>query len=159
MKRPISRPSNSDPALGLRIQKVVKESGENQAVFGERFGVTQATVSRWCRGWVPDREYWEPLSRLAGQSVSEFILGQPAAAPVKSDNGPSVAEVVTIFRALVPAILTHQGVEAQRAADLTRILLESAQSEPLEAARGDRLATARILAEIALRQLDGRKPQ
>lgn len=158
MKNAQSMPSNSDPALGQRIRALIKRLGESQSVFGERFDVQQATVSRWVAGWVPAREYWEPLSKLAGQTVAEFILGEPPRAPT-SKSGPSGAEVLAIFRALLPVVLAHQEIDRQRAEDLTQILLEAVQSEPLEAAAGDRMATAKILAELALRRLDGRKPQ
>lgn len=155
-----ARPSNSDPALGRRIGALMKSLNENQVVFADRFDVTQATVSRWVRGWVPAREYWEPLSKLAGLSVAEFVLGEAPKPPkAKSGSGPSAKDMAQALQELLPVLFRHAGADRERAADLTAILLEVLQTEPLAAANNDYLETAKILAEIALRRLNGHKPQ
>lgn len=57
--------------VGQKIRSLRKALGENQAEFGARFDVEQATVSRWEKGDPVQRK--EPLARLAGMSVAEFF--------------------------------------------------------------------------------------
>lgn len=59
--------------VGKKIRNLRKALGENQAEFGARFEVEQATVSRWEKGEPVQRKYQEPLARLAGMSVAEFF--------------------------------------------------------------------------------------
>lgn len=51
-----------------------KALGENQAEFGARFGVEQATVSRWEKGEPVQRKFQAPLAKLANMPVSEFFF-------------------------------------------------------------------------------------
>lgn len=60
--------------IGQKIRKLRKALGENQAEFGARFGVEQATVSRWEKGEPVQRKFHEPLAKLANLSVSEFFF-------------------------------------------------------------------------------------
>ena len=74
-----------NPARGRKILKLRKSFGENQTVFGERFNVEQATVSRWEQGYPVAREHEEPIARFAGMSVAEFF---------HSDQGPRLVPIV-----------------------------------------------------------------
>jgi transcriptional regulator with XRE-family HTH domain len=62
---------------------------ETQEVFGERFGVEQATVSRWEEGKMPQRKFQKPIAELANMSVAEFFF---------SDQGPRLIPVVGELR-------------------------------------------------------------
>lgn len=57
---------------------------ESQAAFGDRFHVEQATVSRWEKGEPIVRSLWEPLAKLGGVGVAEFILGGQQMVPLLS---------------------------------------------------------------------------
>lgn len=71
--------------VGAKIRRLRKLLGESQAVFGERFGVEQATVSRWEKGEPVKREFETNLARLANVSVAEFF---------HSGEGPRLIPVV-----------------------------------------------------------------
>lgn len=60
-------------AIGKKIAALRRAFGETQAVFGERLGVEQATVSRWEQGEPPQRRYEKPIAELANMSVAEFF--------------------------------------------------------------------------------------
>lgn len=62
-----------DPALGQRIRELRQQLGDSQAVFGERFGVEQPTISRWEKGYLPERRFLGPLAQLAGVPEAEFV--------------------------------------------------------------------------------------
>lgn len=57
---------------------------ESQELFGERFGVQQATVSRWESGSPVERKHQQPLAELAGLTVAEFFYSDesPRAVPI-----------------------------------------------------------------------------
>jgi phage repressor protein C with HTH and peptisase S24 domain len=59
--------------VGKKIRSLRKALGENQATFGARFEVEQATVSRWEKGEPVQRKHHEPLAQMAGMSVAEFF--------------------------------------------------------------------------------------
>lgn len=55
--------------LSSRIHRIRRDLGLNQADFGERLGVNQATVSRWEKGSVPDGVTLHRIAELAGKDV------------------------------------------------------------------------------------------
>lgn len=62
--------------LGQRIKRLRLSLNEGQPVFGERFDVEQATVSRWENDVSPPaKRYWEAIAKVANMTVSEFFLG------------------------------------------------------------------------------------
>jgi transcriptional regulator with XRE-family HTH domain len=64
-------------AMGGVIAKKIKslrlERGWNQTELAERLGVTQASVSRWEKGSVPDADKLAQLAEMSGESVRSFI--------------------------------------------------------------------------------------
>jgi transcriptional regulator with XRE-family HTH domain len=60
-------------ALANKIRNLRRSLGLNQTALAERLGVTQASVSRWEKGSVPDGPRLSQLADLAGVSVREFI--------------------------------------------------------------------------------------
>lgn len=70
--------------VGQKIAALRQSLSETQAVFGERFGVEQGTVSRWERGFPVARQYQAKLADLAGMSVAQFFHSpdQPRLVPV-----------------------------------------------------------------------------
>lgn len=74
----------SDNSVGAKIAALRRSLNESQAVFGERFGVEQVTVSRWEKGEPVARKHQEPLARLANMTVAQFFHGpdQPRLIPV-----------------------------------------------------------------------------
>src|SRR5262245_34764370 len=59
--------------IGLKIKSLRLALNESQAVFGDRFGVEQATVSRWEKGLPVGRPFEDMIAGLAGMSVAEFF--------------------------------------------------------------------------------------
>lgn len=59
--------------LSVKIRKLRQSLGENQSQFAMRFGVKQASVSRWEKGSMPDPPLVAALADLAGETVREFI--------------------------------------------------------------------------------------
>lgn len=72
-------------AVGKKIRQLRKALNEGQAAFGDRFGVEQATVSRWEKGLVVARRYQDQIAELAGMSVAEFF---------HSNSGPRLIPIV-----------------------------------------------------------------
>ena len=69
-------------AIAGKIRRLRLERGWNQTDLAERLGVTQATVSRWEKGSVPEARHLSQLAELAGESVKTFIdSGQVEASP------------------------------------------------------------------------------
>lgn len=64
-------------AMGGQIAKKIKalrlERGWNQNELAKRLGVTQASVSRWEKGSVPDADKLAQLAEMSGESVRSFI--------------------------------------------------------------------------------------
>lgn len=60
-------------AIGKKIAALRTALREGQAIFGERFGVEQATVSRWEKGSPVARKHQDAIAELAGMSVAEFF--------------------------------------------------------------------------------------
>jgi transcriptional regulator with XRE-family HTH domain len=58
---------------GQKIRALREATGETQEVFGERFGVTQNSVSRWERDEQLDTSYRLLIARVAGCSEAEFF--------------------------------------------------------------------------------------
>lgn len=67
--------------LADRIKRLRIERGWNQTELAERLGVTQATVSRWEKGSLPDARLLAALAELAGASVKDFIDSSTTSAP------------------------------------------------------------------------------
>lgn len=64
---------------GAKIRALRELLGEAQDEFGERFGVQQATVSRWEKEESPvARKYREAIASLANMSVTEFFYTDQA---------------------------------------------------------------------------------
>jgi transcriptional regulator with XRE-family HTH domain len=59
--------------IGEKIKRLRLALGESQEVFGERFGVEQATVSRWQKGSPVGRQYEQAIADLAGMTVGDFF--------------------------------------------------------------------------------------
>lgn len=72
-------------SAGSKIASLRAALGDSQELFGERFGVTQTTVSRWEDGVPVARKYQQPLATLAGLTVAEFF---------HSDEGHRVVPIV-----------------------------------------------------------------
>lgn len=70
--------------IGKKIRDLRRALGESQAMFGDRFGVEQATVSRWERGEPVQRRLEDKIATLAGMSVVEFFHSkdQPRLIPI-----------------------------------------------------------------------------
>jgi transcriptional regulator with XRE-family HTH domain len=60
-------------SIGHKIRLLRLALGESQAVFGDHFGVEQATVSRWEAGGPVQRKYQAAVADLAGMTVAEFF--------------------------------------------------------------------------------------
>lgn len=86
--------------LGKRIRSLRKHLKESQAVFADRFGVEQPTVSRWERGFLPERAFIPKLAALAGMSEADFVYGEDA----KVRHIPVLSWVAaTSFTSVTPA--------------------------------------------------------
>lgn len=64
--------------LATKITILRRSLGESQATFGDRFGVTQGSVSRWENGAMPDPSAIAVLAELAGEDVKAFLGGAPS---------------------------------------------------------------------------------
>lgn len=62
--------------LAKKISVLRRSLGDSQAEFGERFGVTQGSVSRWENGSMPDPAAIAKLAELAGEDVRVFLGGE-----------------------------------------------------------------------------------
>lgn len=62
-----------DQPLSVKIRKLRQSVGEGQVKFAERFGVKQASVSRWEAGAMPDPPHLAKLADMAGQSIQDFL--------------------------------------------------------------------------------------
>jgi transcriptional regulator with XRE-family HTH domain len=63
--------------LAQKIRTARRSLGESQAEFGERFGVTQGSVSRWESGAMPEPPVIAQLAELMGEDVRD-LLGGPS---------------------------------------------------------------------------------
>ena len=61
------------PNVGTKIRELRDALRETQDEFADRFGVQQATVSRWEQGRPVQRKYREAMAQLAGLTVPEFF--------------------------------------------------------------------------------------
>lgn len=64
---------DKNPERGAWMAQLRERVAESQAVFGERFNVTQTTVSRWEEGYPPAKRYWNSLAQLAGVGPEFFL--------------------------------------------------------------------------------------
>jgi transcriptional regulator with XRE-family HTH domain len=62
-------------AFATKIKHLRYQLGLNQTELAERLGVTQASVSRWEKGSLPDAHRMAQLAEMAGESVGTFISG------------------------------------------------------------------------------------
>lgn len=72
--------------LSSRINRVRRSLGLNQAEFGEKLGVNQATVSRWEKGSIPDGVTLHKIADLAGKDVKALTSDDIEA----SQGGPAL---------------------------------------------------------------------
>jgi transcriptional regulator with XRE-family HTH domain len=61
------------PDLSTKIRNLRRQLGLNQTELAERLKVTQASVSRWEKGSVPDGPRLAQLADLAGVSIKDLI--------------------------------------------------------------------------------------
>lgn len=59
--------------LASRIKMLRQSRGLNQSEFSDVMGVTQATVSRWERGAMPEAKHLRAIAELAGLTMEEFL--------------------------------------------------------------------------------------
>jgi transcriptional regulator with XRE-family HTH domain len=59
--------------IAAKIRNLRTARGWNQTELAERLGVTQASVSRWESGSLPEADKLTHLAELAGESVNSFI--------------------------------------------------------------------------------------
>lgn len=59
--------------LATKILIIRRSLGKNQTEFGELLGVTQASVSRWEKGSIPDPHMISKLADLAQEDVRSFL--------------------------------------------------------------------------------------
>ena len=97
-RAPAAVAANSAPELvelakviGEKIRQLRDRFRETQAVFGERFGVEQASVSRWEKG----AKHEKHLAELANMTVPEFF---------HSDEPPASGERLRQSEHLVEAL-------------------------------------------------------
>lgn len=64
------------PSLASKIRNIRLSRGMNQTEFGELLGVTQASVSRWEKGSMPDPPLVARLADMAGEDVRQFLGGE-----------------------------------------------------------------------------------
>jgi transcriptional regulator with XRE-family HTH domain len=63
--------------LATKIAALRRSLGDNQSEFGERFGVSQGSVSRWEKGSIPDPTILAKLADLASEDIRSFLGGAP----------------------------------------------------------------------------------
>jgi phage repressor protein C with HTH and peptisase S24 domain len=72
--------------IGLKIKALREALGESQTAFAHRFGVEQASVSRWERETSPvQRKFQKQMAEIANTSVAEFF---------HSDTAPRVVPII-----------------------------------------------------------------
>lgn len=88
---------SSFPQFGERLRALFTARGvTNQSAFAREHGFTQAKISRWLRGSVPESEAdLDRLARVLGTTRADLLAGQrangespPAPALVASDDVP-----------------------------------------------------------------------
>jgi transcriptional regulator with XRE-family HTH domain len=72
------------PSVAQKIRAIRRERGMNQTEFGELLGVTQASVSRWEKGSMPDPPLVARLAEMAGEDVRRFLGGESDVSFVQS---------------------------------------------------------------------------
>jgi transcriptional regulator with XRE-family HTH domain len=68
-------------AVSKKIKHLRWQLGLNQTELAQQLGVTQASVSRWEKGSIPEADKLTQLARMAGESVGSFIGGSSAEKP------------------------------------------------------------------------------
>lgn len=66
-------PADMSLSLAQKIQALRRSMRLNQVEFGEKFGVTQGTVSRWEKGSIPQGTELAALANAAGVTLQEFL--------------------------------------------------------------------------------------
>lgn len=79
--------------LAQRIKQLRQKRGMNQTEFAEALEVTQATVSRWENGSIPDHDHLYALANMAGTTIERFIGTTPIALDVSGEPIPVVGFV------------------------------------------------------------------
>ena len=59
--------------IATKIRKLRISLGLNQSELAKRLNVTQASVSRWEKGSLPDADKLSQLAELSGETVRSFI--------------------------------------------------------------------------------------
>lgn len=96
--------------LSVKIRQIRNSLGERQGDFAKRFGVQQASISRWEKGAMPDPPHLARLADLAGQTVQEFLgmdekpsVGQQPGIPILAKvPAGSIREALADRRGSIP---------------------------------------------------------
>ena len=76
--------------LAMKIRRIRKTLGKNQAEFAEMFGVTQGSVSRWENGSAPEGPIIARLAELAGVDVSTLLSDGAVGNVIPISLGPQL---------------------------------------------------------------------
>lgn len=71
-------------AIAKKIRNLRLSLGLNQTELAEKLGVTQASVSRWEKGSMPESDKLVQLAEMAGESVRSFIDDTGFGAPLSA---------------------------------------------------------------------------
>ncbi len=71
-RKPPAKELNVDRGNLIRGKRIALN--ESQDIFGERFGVQQVTVSRWEKGEIPARKYWNRVARLLNRTINDLFV-------------------------------------------------------------------------------------
>jgi transcriptional regulator with XRE-family HTH domain len=74
------------PDLAQKIRAIRLDRQMNQTEFGELLGVTQASVSRWEKGSMPDPPLLARLAEMAGEDIRQFLGGESDVSFVPSSS-------------------------------------------------------------------------
>ena len=120
--------------IAKRIKALRERLGESQEVFGDRFGVQQATVARWENGSVPHRKMWASIAEVAGVPAANFFMDAPVSAEIRPD----------ILREVMIQAFHLQGADLTRAKLLAGLVIEATLTR--QAAHNDTASEAEGLA-------------
>lgn len=90
---------SKDYEIGRKIGLLRASLGESQEDFGKRFGVEQATISRWEKGDPVARKHQAAMAALAGMTVPDFFYS-----PEPPRLVPVVAEIASDSFEILPSI-------------------------------------------------------
>jgi len=74
------------PSVAQKIRAIRLARQMNQTEFGELLGVTQASVSRWEKGSMPDPPLVARLAEMAGEDVRQFLGSESDVSFVQAPN-------------------------------------------------------------------------